>query len=183
MQNTTALVSLFARDHHFRHNSEWVFKDDKAGTLLSDSERDAVSDNMSRGISFFAPEFTGSRDEALEYIVNTHLSPSVLVRSAFCESALENAVKIGCRQYVVFASGYDSFSLRNPFPDLRVFELDRPEMTEDKIRRIEKTPANTVFSGCDLSDSSWKEALINSGFDGAVPAFGSLLGISFYLSK
>ena len=187
MQNMTALVSLFARDYHFRHNTEWIFKDDKAGALLSESERDAISDNMSRGISFFAPEFTGTSQDALEYIVNTHLSPSVLVRSAFCEAALENAVKIGCRQYVVFASGYDSFSLRNPFPDLRVFELDRPEVTADKIRRIkrsgEKVPVNTSFSGCDLSEISWRNSLLNSGFESNKTVFGSLLGLCFYLSK
>lgn len=185
MQNTTALVSLFARDYHFSHNTEWIFKDDKACALLSEDERNAIADNMSRGISFFAPEFKGSSEDALGYIVDTHLSPSVLVRSAFCEAALDNAVKIGCRQYVIFASGYDSFSLRNPYSNLHVFELDRPAMTADKIRRIKTVngSVNTAFVGCSLSEHSWTNSLIHAGFKSDKPAFGSLLGISFYLSK
>jgi methyltransferase (TIGR00027 family) len=142
---------------------------------------------MSQGISFFAPGFRGTQEEALRYIVDHQLAPSVLARSAFCERAIENAVRTGCTQAVLYACGYDSFSLRNQHKELKIYELDRPEMIEDKQRRIRQTglePSSRVeFIGCDLSQPSWKEELLNRGFDSGKPSFGSLLGISYYLSK
>ena len=155
--------------------------------MLTDEEYTAISQNMSQGITFFAPEFHGTREEALRYIVDHQLAPSVLARSAFCERAIGNAVRIGCGQVVLYACGYDTFSLRNQHKELRIYELDRPEMIEDKLRRIKQTgtrPSCRVeYIGCDLSLPSWKEKLYNRGFDFNKPSFGSLLGISYYLSK
>ena len=187
MENMTALVSAFARAYHYRNNDAWVFADSLAEKMLTDEEYAAISRNMSQGISFFAPGFRGTPEEALRFIVDRQLAPSVLARSAFCERAIDNAVRIGHQQVVLYACGYDTFSLRSQNKDLKVFELDRPEMTEDKRRRIERSglaPAGRVaYVGCDLSSSCWKEALIRAGFDAGKPSFGSLLGISYYLSK
>ena len=71
--------------------------------------------------------------------------------------------------------------------ELKIFELDRPEMTHDKQHRIRQTgleqSCQVEFIGCDLSLSSWRKELINRGFDCGKSSFGSLLGISYYLSK
>ena len=72
----------------------------------------------------------------MRLIVDNQLSPYVLGRSAYCEKMLQNEQKLGCRQYILFASGYDTYSVRNKNQDLRVFELDLPEMLEDKETRI-----------------------------------------------
>ena len=187
MDNMTALVSAFARAYHHINNDTWVFSDPFAEKMLTDEEYTAISQNMSRGISFFAPEFHGTPEEALRYIVDHQLAPSVLARSAFCERAIGNAVRIGCGQVVLYACGYDAFSLRNQHKELKIYELDRPEMIEDKLRRIKQTGARPScrieYIGCDLSQPSWKEELFNRGFDYNKPSFGSLLGISYYLSK
>ena len=187
MDNMTALVSAFARAYHYINNDTWVFSDPFAEKMLTDEEYTAISQNMSQGISFFAPEFHGTPEEALRYIVDHQLAPSVLARSAFCERAIGNAVRIGCGQVVLYACGYDAFSLRNQHKELKIYELDRPEMIEDKLRRIKQTgtrPSCRVeYIGCDLSQPSWKEELFNRGFDCNEPSFGSLLGISYYLSK
>ena len=187
MDNMTALVSAFARAYHYRNNHTWVFADPIAEKMVTDEEYAAISQNMSQGISFFAPEFRGTQEEALRYIVDHQLAPSVLARSAFCERAIENAVRIGCGQVVLYACGYDTFSLRNQHMELKIFELDRPEMTHDKQYRIRQTglePSCQVeFIGCDLSLSTWRKELINRGFDCGKSSFGSLLGISYYLSK
>ena len=113
MDKMTALVSAFARAYHFINNDFWVFADPFAEKMLTDEEYTAISQNMSQGITFFAPEFHGTPEEAVRYIVDHQLAPSVLARSAFCERAIENAVRIGCGQVVLYASGYDAFSLRN----------------------------------------------------------------------
>lgn len=142
---------------------------------------------MSQGISYFAPNFQGSREEGLRFIVDHQLAPSVLARSAFCERAISNAVMLGCRQIIIFACGYDTFSLRTKDESLQVFELDRPEMIADRQRRIGKSGLEPVCRqiciGCDLALPEWKEDLMSAGFHEEKQFFGSLLGINYYLSK
>ena len=92
MDNMTALVSAFARAYHYINNDAWVFADPYAEKMLADEENASISQNMSQGISFFAPEFRGTPEEALRYIVDHQLAPSVLARCAFCERAIDNAV-------------------------------------------------------------------------------------------
>ncbi len=187
MENMTALVSAFARAYHYRNNAAWIFADPLAEKMLTDEEYSAISQNMSQGISFFAPGFSGTPEEALRFIVEHRLAPPVLVRSAFCERAIENSVHIDCQQIVLYACGYDTFSLRNRYKKLKIYELDRPEMIEDKQRRIKQRglePSCPVeYIGCDLSRPFWKDTMVHRGFDSRKPSFGSLLGISYYLSK
>ncbi len=188
MDNMTALVSCFARAYHYRNSGTHVFADSVAERMLTAGEYDAISRNMAQGIRYFAPGFRGTQKEAIQWIVNRQLAPSVLARSAFCERAIENAVRLsGCRQVVIYACGYDTFSLRTDRRALALYELDLPEMVADRRKRIARTglePACHVESvGCDLSEPSWKEKLIQAGFDARETSFGSLLGISYYLSK
>lgn len=185
MDNMTALVSAFARAYHYKNNDDHVFADSLAEKMLMEEEYTGISQYMVQGISFFAPGFKGTQEEALRYIVDKQLAPSVLARSAFCERAIDNAVRMGCRQAVIFACGYDTFSLRKGSDELKIFELDRPEMIEDRKHRINRMnvkPASRAESiGCDLSQPSWKEGLIQAGFNPKERTFGSCLGISYYL--
>ncbi len=187
MDNMTALVSTFARAYHYKNNSEHIFADPLAGEMLTDEEYAAISENMAAGISFFAPGFQGTREEALSFIARHQLAPSVLARSAFCERAISDAVTNGCRQIVIFACGYDTFSLRTKDEQLQVFELDRPEMIADRQRRISQRGLAPVCQdaciGCDLALPGWADDLVNAGFNTEKLSFGSLLGISYYLSK
>ena len=48
MDNMTALVSAFARAHHYRNNHTWVFADPIAEKMLTDEEYTAISQNMSQ---------------------------------------------------------------------------------------------------------------------------------------
>ena len=48
------------------------------------------------------------------------------VRSRYVEDQLAEAVAQGVTQYVVLGAGLDTFAYRNPFPALRVFEVDFP---------------------------------------------------------
>ncbi len=187
MENMTALVSAFARAYHYRNSRVHVFADPLAEKLLSEAEYAGISRNMAQGVAYFAPDFRGTPEEALRLIVNRQLAPSVLARSAFCERAIDNAARIGCRQIVLYACGYDTFPLRARDARLRIFELDRPEMIADRRRRVAESgiaPVCPVASvGCDLAEPSWKDALTEAGFDAEKSSFGSLLGISYYLSK
>lgn len=187
MDNLTALVSAFARAYHYKNNHRHISADPLADKMLTDEEYTAISQNMSQGISYFAPDFRGTQEEALRFIVDHQLAPSVLARSAFCERAISNAVMLGYRQIIIFACGYDTFSLRTKENNLQVFELDRPEMIADRQRRIRKSGLEPVCRqigiGCDLALTGWKDDLVNAGFHAEKQFFGSLLGISYYLSK
>ena len=54
------------------------------------------------------------------------------VRSRYVEDRLAQAVAAGVTQYVVLGAGLDTFAYRNPFPGLRVFEVDFPATQEWK---------------------------------------------------
>lgn len=187
MNNMTALMSLFLRAYHFRNNTDRIFSDDKAEKLLSKEEYETIGENLSSGVSFFAPGFTGTKQEALRLIADRQLAPPVLIRSAFAERALDNAVMLGASQVVSFASGYDTYPFRTEHESLTVFELDLPEMIDDKLQRIKtaglRAGCKTEYIRCDLSKDELPGLLLGAGFDRTALSFGELLGISYYLEK
>ena len=184
MENMTGKVSCFARAYHYKNNPVHIFADGAAERLLG-AEYDRIAQSMSQGIGFFMPDFRGSAEEGLRLIVDRQLAPPVLGRSAYCERALEGEMRLGCRQYVIFASGYDSFAIRNHGVSLSVFELDLPEMLADKKMRTEKAglKTNAIYVPCNLSEASWSEKLMERGFMRDSKSFASLLGISYYLDR
>ena len=184
MDNMTAKVSCFARAYHHKNSRKHIFDDNMAEKLLG-KDYEEIAQNMSDGVNFFFPGFEGTKEEGLKLIVDKQLSPSVLARSAYCERKLGEERKNGCGQYVVFASGYDTFAMRNADEKLSVYELDLPEMISDKIERVEKSAVRSraIYIPCNLAEEVWKEKLAESGYRRDEKAFGSLLGISYYLSK
>ena len=184
MDHMTAKVSCFARAYHHKNNQMHIFNDPMAEKLLG-NEYEQIAEHMAAGIKFFLPDFKGTKEEGLRLIVDKQLSPSVLGRSAFCEEKLSEAVKQGCSQYILFASGYDTYALRNPESTLSVYELDLPEMLEDKRMRIKRAHLKSVAIdvSCNLAEVSWKQKLLEAGYQQTKRAFGSLLGISYYLRK
>ncbi len=136
-QSMTALVSAFSRAYHSENNRHKIFDDSIARLLLSEEEYDQIGKSMSAGISFFNPGFEGKSGEALRFIVDNQLSPSPLGRAAFAEKALGNAVRIGARQYLIFAAGYDTFAYRQPkwAEKIQIFEIDHPLTADDKQNR------------------------------------------------
>ena len=185
-KNMTALVSCFARCYHYKNNKYRIFSDNIAEKILSEEEYNSISSNMTNGIKFFNPKFAGTNDEALRWIVDNRLSPSVLGRSVFCENALFNAIKFGCSQYLIFASGYDTFAYRNSISNLKIFEIDKTEMIQDKKRRLDSSEldySKVNFIKCDFTKDNWINSIIDSKYDKNQISFNSLLGISYYLTK
>jgi methyltransferase (TIGR00027 family) len=58
------------------------------------------------------------------------------VRARFAEDELAFAVRRGTTQFVILGAGLDTFAYRNPFPNLRVFEVDHPATQEWKRQRL-----------------------------------------------
>ena len=132
-KNMTALVSAFARIYHIKNSNIKIYNDMYAEKIITEDEYYEISTNMKSGISFFNPNYKGT--DPLKLIVNNNLAPSVLARSIFNEYHLFNEINLGLKQYIILASGYDTsaFKVNNK---LKIFELDKKEMIEDKLNRI-----------------------------------------------
>jgi len=184
----TSLVSAFARAYHSKNSSIKVFDDSIAYDLIGKEDYDLIGENMSKGIRFFNPQFIGSDSEALRWIVDHQLAPTPLGRAAYCERMLENAVKMGASQYLIFASGLDSFSYRQPdfAKSLKIFELDLPVTLVDKQQRVKKAKLSEVKNltriNVDFTKTDWGFTLADQcNFNSNEISFCSLLGISYYL--
>ncbi|MBO6047086.1 MAG: class I SAM-dependent methyltransferase [Erysipelotrichaceae bacterium] len=183
MDHMTAKVSCFSRAYHYDNNNVHIFSDAFAKQLLGD-DYEQIARSMIEGIGFFFPNFQGSTEEGLRLIVDQQLSPSVLGRSAYCERMMEKEKQLGCTQYILFASGFDSLAIRNKDNHLTIFELDLPALVANKKRRIDHAglKSSAITIPCNLLDSRWSKQLMDTGFACEKKSFGSLLGLSYYFS-
>lgn len=132
----TALISAFVKIYHANNSNIKIYNDKYVEKIISKKEIDEISENMKKGISFFNPNYKG--DNPLKWIVNNNLAPSVLARSIFNGEHILNEIKLGAKQYVIIASGYDTTAFK--FNDkLKIFELDKEELIKDKLSRIHKS--------------------------------------------
>lgn len=180
--NMTALVSCFARYYHTVNSNIKIYNDTLAPAILTKLEIENISKNMMEGIKFFNPNYDG--DDSLKWVVNNILAPSVLARSIFNEKHLLNEIRLGLKQYLILGSGYDTSGYKIS-DKVSVYELDKKEMIEDKVKRVKNANINTEninYISCDFN-SNWIENLLKSSFDKNKKTFCSLLGLSYYLDK
>jgi methyltransferase (TIGR00027 family) len=107
-------------------------------------------------------------------------------RSRYVEDQLAHAEAQGVRQYVVLGAGLDTFAWRNPFPELRVLEVDFPATQEWKRGMLADAglaqPGNLTFVPLDFEHKALAAGLAEAGLDGAQPAFFGWLGVVPYLT-
>jgi len=107
-------------------------------------------------------------------------------RSRYVEDHLALAVARGVSQYVILGAGLDTFAYRNPFPALRVFEVDLPATQTWKRAMLADAgiglPANLTFVPLDLERKALAEELAEAGFDARKSAFLGWLGVVPYLT-
>jgi methyltransferase (TIGR00027 family) len=110
----------------------------------------------------------------------------MVARSRYAEDNLHRAVESGIRQYVLLGAGLDTFAYRNPWPQLRVFEVDHPATQQWKRELLRKNgiavPASANYIPVDFERQSLPEQLSASGFDIHAPAFFAWLGVVPYLT-
>jgi methyltransferase (TIGR00027 family) len=116
-----------------------------------------------------------------------YLRAFFVMRSRFSEDALAAAVANGVRQYVVLGAGFDTFAYRNPFSELRVFEVDHPATQTIKRQRLAHSeiaiPPSLTFVPIDFTTTKLDDALRGADFDETKPAFFSWLGVVPYLER
>jgi methyltransferase (TIGR00027 family) len=107
------------------------------------------------------------------------------VRSRLAEDALAQAVAAGVSQYVVLGAGLDTFGYRNPYPGLRVFEMDHPATQAWKRQRLADAhiavPQGVTFVAVDFAADLLPRALRAAGLRSEEPSFFSWLGVTPYL--
>ena len=119
--------------------------------------------------------------------LSKYLRAFLAVRSRIAEDVIGGAIANGCRQVVVLGAGLDTFAYRNPFPDLRVLEVDHPATQAWKRRRLDDTgievPATVTFVPVDFERQNLRETLTAAGLDVSRPAIFSWLGVTPYLEE
>jgi len=117
---------------------------------------------------------------------NIALRAFLVARSRYTEDLLAQAVAQGVTQYVLLGAGLDTFAHRNPYPELRVFEVDHPATQQWKRELLAAgnlpAPANLTYAPVDFECQSLPEQLAAAGFDAARPSFFAWLGVVPYLT-
>lgn len=110
----------------------------------------------------------------------------MVARSRYAEDRLAEAVGAGATQYVVLGAGLDTFAYRNPFPGLRVFEVDFPATQQWKQSLLAEaglgTSENLRFVPLDFEEKSLAEGLAEAGFSSNARTFFGWLGVVPYLT-
>ncbi|HEX4961569.1 MAG TPA: SAM-dependent methyltransferase [Thermoanaerobaculia bacterium] len=111
----------------------------------------------------------------------------IAVRSRYAEDELARAFRSGVRQAVILGAGLDTFAYRNPFPELRTFEVDHPATQAWKRRRLAEAqipvPESLTFVPVDFERQTLATELVRAGFETSRAAFFSWLGVTPYLTE
>jgi methyltransferase (TIGR00027 family) len=167
LPSQTARTAAAARAAHLIVDHEpYIFADTSAAALLGDHADELISYHTAHGTH---PVLAGARAQ-------------VTCRSRYTEDALAVAVGTGIAQYLILGAGLDSFAYRNPFPALRVFEVDHPA-TQAWKRAALPEPAGVTYIPADLATTDLREVLREAGFDFGARAFVSWLGCTMYLGR
>jgi methyltransferase (TIGR00027 family) len=110
----------------------------------------------------------------------------LVARSRYAEDQLAQAVRGGATQYVLLGAGLDTFAHRNPYPSLRVFEVDHPATQQWKRELLEAgsltPPPNLTYVPVDFERQSLAGQLHAAGFNPASLTFFAWLGVVPYLT-
>ena len=113
----------------------------------------------------------------------------IVTRSRYAEDQLAEAMARGVSQYVILSAGLDSFAYRRRDLEmgLQVYEVDLPEIQEEKRNRLSKLginlPGNVTFVPVDLENDTLSTVIVASGYRPDEPAFFSWLGATEYLTE
>ena len=136
-------------------------------------------------VPLLGPGFARDMERA-SHRVGRDFRAFMAARSRYAEDRLAEAVANGVAQYVILGAGLDTFAYRNPFPALRVFEVDFPATQAWKRAMLAEagitSPENLTFVPLDFERKALAEGLAEAGLDAGRPAYFSWLGVVPYLT-
>ncbi len=111
----------------------------------------------------------------------------IVARSLLAEETLAKAVARGVDQYVLLGAGLDTFAYRNPFADIRVFEVDYEATGRWKQEQLKSAgiaiPGNVTYAAVNFERETLAHGLERAGFDLTKPAVFAWLGVIPYLTR
>nr|WP_315253828.1 SAM-dependent methyltransferase [uncultured Duganella sp.] len=114
------------------------------------------------------------------------LRATMAVRARLAEDSWHEAQQRGATQYVILGAGLDTYAYRAPLPPgVHVYETDLPAMLQWKRGCLSAAgigePSRLRYVATDFSATPLLEDLQQAGFNAALPACFSWLGVSMYL--
>ena len=111
----------------------------------------------------------------------------MVTRARFAEDVLAEAAQSSSNvQYLVLGAGLDTFALRNPYPHVRVFEVDHPATQAWKRESLAAAsltlPPDSVLVPVDFETQSLRQQLVHAGFRFELPTVTAWLGVVPYLT-
>ena len=110
----------------------------------------------------------------------------LVARSRHAEDILAGAVASGATQYVLLGAGLDTFAHRNPYPHVRIFEVDHPATQQWKRELLAANniaaPQWLTYAPVDFEHQTLPEQLLSSAFDSRQITFFAWLGVVPYLT-
>jgi len=115
-------------------------------------------------------------------------NPYIVIRTRFIDEFIAaELARPELRQVVLVAAGLDCRAFRLAWPpDLRLFELDLPEVLLAKQEILDRLGARPGCTRCPVAvnlATPWDEAIREAGFDHHVPALWVLEGLFPYLEE
>jgi methyltransferase (TIGR00027 family) len=164
----TAVRVALRRAAHQIQDSPLVFADPLAVAILGDTYADQLQRTPQRASSVALRAF-------------------LVGRSRYAEDTLKRAVAQGVTQYVLLGAGLDTFAYRNPYPHLRVFEVDHPATQQWKRELLQRSriaiQGSLTYTPVDFERQSLATQLSEAGLDSQAPAFFACLGVVPYLTR
>lgn len=166
----TALSVALRRAAHQIHDSPVVFNDPLAVGILGATYAEELRRTPLRPDKPFS----------------IALRAFLVARSRYAEDNLKQAVDSGVYQYVLLGAGLDTFAYRNPYSQLRVFEVDHPATQQWKRELLQRNniaiPDSITYTPVDFERQSLSAQLSDAGFNCQAPAFFAWLGVVPYLT-
>jgi methyltransferase (TIGR00027 family) len=167
---TALRVALRRAAHQLFDASPLVFDDPFAVPILGETYADELRRTPTRPDRPFS----------------VSLRAFLVARSRYAEDTLALAAARGITQYVLLGAGLDTFAHRNPFPQLRVFEVDHPATQQWKQELLQNNklpaPSSLTYVPVDFERQSLAEQLQAARFNREAPAFFAWLGVVPYLT-
>lgn len=161
----TALSAAYARAVHQVTDWPCVFPDPLAMRIIGADAAAPAASGMPAAVRMF-----------------------MAIRHRLAEDALAAAVATtNTRQVVILGAGMDTFAYRNPYPGLRVFEVDHPDTQSWKRKRLAEAgihvPGTVVYCPIDFEEQTLDSGLADRGFDRGARTFFIWLGVLPYLTR
>ena len=176
----TALGVARRRAAHQLLDDPLVLDDPLALRIIGSDERRRLEARVER-------TFPPSPDQ---HPASRALRAFVVARSRCAEDVLAAAAGTGTRQYLVLGAGLDTFAYRNPFPDVRVFEVDHPATQAWKLACLAEAgiaapsgPAGVTYVPVDFEVQDVEAELAVAGFRADEPVVVAWLGVTMYVAE